>query len=631
MCGIVGIIKWGSNAVDPHELQALNEAAIHRGPDELGSYIEGSVGLAMRRLSIIDLAMGSQPMFSQDRRYVIIFNGEIYNFKELRAALISEGAQFRTQSDTEVLLIAYQVWGRDMLRRLNGMWAFAIYDRVAGRLFLSRDRLGEKQIYYANTDRYFVFGSEMATPLGYSNGQRKLRLAALAEFLTYQYIGGNETAVEGINALLPAHWMEVSKEGSIQTGSYWDVSTCGSHHMPPASLAEATEEVYALLTDSVRLRMTADVPVSLMLSSGLDSSALAHILTAELDAPLVAVSAGYLDREFDESEEAGHLAGRFGLPWHQTLIHDRDIPPLFDDYMAHNSSLQSNTAAWVYYFACKRIRELGFKVALNGNGGDELFCGYPTLQADAVHRYYQFLPGSARRAVHSAAQLLPASLGRVSLDYKIKKFSECQYISPLLAHAYWRTVFSEESLNSVLSDQARNARPPFTITYDRAYEKLGHVTEPFRRNMIADFQAWLSPMLPWVDNISMAHSIELRLPFLDHRLIERMLSLPSDWLFRGWKLKRFMKRMLRGRLPDDVLNRRKRGTHLPISRWLEGDLAALGDRYLRGESLNREGLFNMRTVGALRDNHRHGRQDNTFKLWNLIVFAAWKERFQIGV
>lgn len=627
MCGIVGIVRWTGAPVAGAEIKRLTDAMVYRGPDDEGIHIDQGVGLGMRRLSIIDLAGSRQPMSSADGRYTIVFNGEIYNYREVRPRLEALGHRFVTNGDTEVILHGYRQWGPAVLDHLNGMWGLAIWDRDRRELFLARDRLGKKQIYYRIGDGEFVFGSEMATPL-MGGSQRKLRLDRLAEFLTYSYVAGAETAVADIELLPEAHWAKIGADGAMEIRQYWSYAEPDGRP-PPANAAVAAEEAYELLTDAVRLRLVADVPVSVMLSSGLDSSSLAYILARELNAPLRAFSLGYDDSGFDESNDASDFAKRMGLPFDREVISGTDVAAAFPAIIDHGSSLQANTAQIVYFFVNRMIHGAGLKVALNGSGGDELFAGYPTYRADTLFSVYRHLPAPMKSAATAWARSIKPTLGRVSYGYALRKFTECPYASPLRAHGYWRTIFSEPELTGLLSRSAAAAMPSFTRGYDAAYAELGIETPGIMGALKADMRAWQIPMMPWIDNMSMAHSVELRVPYLDHRLVHRAYSLPAALQFKGWKLKRLMKRYLKGRLPDDVLYRRKRGTHLPVSRWLNGELAGIRDHYLSESVLNRYALFDMAGVRRLVDDHRALRVDNTFKLWTLITLSAWMERHGI--
>ncbi len=631
MCGIVGILRWDRRPVSEQEISALNACMRHRGPDEEGVYVEGGVGMGMCRLAIIDIEGGHQPMRSADESLVIVFNGEIYNYRELQNDLKSRGWTFRTRSDTETVLVGYQCYGPSVLQHLNGMFAFAIHDRKSGRTFLARDRFGEKQIYYATGQSHLVFGSEMKVPMRYGEGLRQLNLTALPEYLNYQYVGGEETAVQGISLLPAGSFMEVTSTGVAQTSQYWSLPSALVDSTAVSSEDEAAEMAYMLLRESVKSRLVADVPVSVMLSSGLDSSALAYILGADLGVSLRCFSLGVLDKTYDESRDAGRLAAAYGFPWEQSVITGSDVADFFDDYLEHNDSLQANTGQLVYYALASRIHEAGYKVTLNGNGGDELFAGYPTYQADVAFRIYRKLPATLRRGLYGAARKLPPMMGRISFDYKIRKFCECTYTDdPLLAHGSWRTIFSREVLSELLSGESPDLADCTLALYRRAYEKLaGRNLSCFKKTVLADMDAWLTAMQPWEDNVTMAHSVEMRLPFLDHELARRVLSLPDGYLFRGWKLKRLMRRFLASRLPPKVVRRRKRGTHLPVGKWLNSELKPLCDHYLSARVLNRLGLFSMSTVQRLLAEHRTGKRDNAFSLWTLLVFSAWLEHNRI--
>lgn len=630
MCGILGILQLDGSAADRAELLRLSAGIVHRGPDGDGMFVDGAAGLAMRRLAIIDLQDGSQPMVSEDGAFVIVYNGECYNHAEIRAELERRGRRFRTHSDTEVVLIGYQEWGAAILDRMIGMWGFAIYDRRRQELFLARDRLGKKQLYYAKTSSHFAFGSEMGIVLKACPGLNRLRPGALQEFLTYGYVSGPETAVDGIRLIPEGCWATVTLDGTLTIRRYWDLADIHPRATPRTE-AEAAEGAYELLRDSVRRRLVSDVPVSLMLSSGLDSSSIAHVLAIDLGAPLQAFSIGYSDSAFDESSDAGNFAAAYGLPWERTIISGSEVLADFPKLIEHGSSLQGNTAQIVYYFVNKMIRCAGYKVALNGSGGDELFAGYPTYRAATLFSAMRHLPRSLRGSMAAAAAALPTRFGRVTVDYALKKFTACPYDTLTYAHAYWRTIFDESELKQLLAPAAFRAEQSFTRPYDQAFAELGSKRIDINELLKADLKAWLIPMLPWVDNTSMAHSVELRLPYLDHRLVEYALSMPSNVLFRGWRLKRLMKRFLERRLPVNVLRRRKRGTHLPLSRWLNGELREHLNVYLASDRLTADGVFDARTVRRLIAEHAEARVDNTFRLWNLLVFAAWKERYGISV
>ncbi|MBF0361093.1 MAG: asparagine synthase (glutamine-hydrolyzing) [Oligoflexia bacterium] len=632
MCGIVGLIRFDKKKIEYDEIKELNDLIYHRGPDDNGIFIENNVGLAMHRLSIIDLQNGVQPMFHSLGNLVIVYNGEIYNYKELKKELQDNGVIFKTNSDTEVILNGYQFWRESLFSKLNGIFVFVLFDRSNKKITIARDRLGEKQLYYYLDDQYLVFGSEMKVPMFYNKGKNKLNLNVLHEFLNYQYIGGSEAAVKGIRQFPEAHWMEISTESCQNTilKNYWNIYLLGNNKIFQGSEDDACEEIYRILTDSVRLRLTADVPISVMLSAGLDSSMLAYILSKELNTSCKYFTLGFTDKNFDESNDTSKLVSYLNLDWEKKIINADDIATNFPLILNHIDSLQANTAQLVYYMVTQEIKKNGFKVAFNGNGGDELFAGYPTYQADTIYEKYKVLPSVIKNLINSTVEKLPPSFGRVSLDYKLKKFTECPYFDYLKAHASWRTIFSNSELDDLFSKEMKSYLSSPISAYDRVIEQiLNYNSSKLKNVLISDFKAWLTPMLPWVDNISMSQSVELRLPFLDHRLLELVFSLPDSFIFKGWKLKRIMKKISKDKLPAQIIHRPKTGTHLPIGKWLNHDLSMISDYYLSEKVLNKDHLFNMFYVNKLLSEHKQKKKDNSFKLWTLLIFSAWKEKFSI--
>ena len=603
MCGIVGIVRFDGQAVDRQALTELNASIAHRGPDDDGLWVDGPVGLAMRRLSIIDLSTGHQPMWCPAKRFVIVFNGEVYNYREIRRCLESLGHIFRTNSDTEVILLGYREWGPRVLDRMVGMWGLAIYDTQRRELFLARDRLGKKQIYYGVTSRFLVFGSEMAVPILFSAEFRRLNKDAVPEFLRHGYIGRGREVLEKVSDLPAGHWALVDLNGRITQQEYWSVQTQSTEPVP-ATEEQAAETCYALIVEAVRARLVADVPISVMLSSGLDSSTLAYALARELQAPLHAFSLGFDDLAFDESHDAGRFAGQLGLPWHHRVVSGNQVAVDFRRMLDHMSSLQSNTAQIVYFYVNEMIREAGYKVALNGSGGDELFAGYPTYRATRFYEYYRHLPSKVRMLLHRAADQLPVNFGRVSFDYRLKKFTELVSSETHAAHGYWRTMFSKSELRLALRRDAFPAVDSHTDLYERTFALIGTRSANVVSLLKADMLAWLQPMLPWTDNMSMAHGVELRLPMLDHRLASYVYALPDRFLFRGFGLKRLMKKMVSGKLPRDVVFRKKRGTHLPVSKWLNRELAPIANAFLSPETVRSTALFEEKEVTRLLEEHR---------------------------
>lgn len=629
MCGILGIVNFDGQRADRELLERLAAVIRHRGPDDDGFFCFENIGLAMRRLSIIDLKGGAQPIYRRNGELVIVYNGELYNFRAIRKELEKKGRVFTTHADTEVVLAAYEEWGEACLERFNGIFAFAIHDRVKKELFLARDRLGVKPLYYYADSSRFVFSSEMKVILKHPEIKRRLDLGVVSQYLAYgHHAAGGASAIRGVRLLEPGHWLRISADGRTVDRPYWKIGEGVSDSY--RSEDEAGEAVYALLVDSVRLQLVSDVKVCLMLSSGLDSGALAYILHKELQAPMSAFTVGVSSHGFDESDDAGTLARNFGMEWSRSLISPEDVKREFERIVYSSDSLQGNTAQLIYYFCNKAIHEGGYKVALNGSGGDELFFGYPTYQADSLFSYWRRLPLPLRTSLHAAAMTLPPGFGRVSMDYKIKKFTEFLEDDAFKAHASWRTVFTDQDQSKLFKDEFRGQRSDWYGIYRKIFDDCAPMPM-LNKLQVGDVYGFLIPLLPWVDTMSMAHSVELRVPFLDHRLVEEAIRLPSEYKFKGWGLKRLMKNFLKGKLPEEILNMPKRGTHLPLGAWLNGGLKGLMDDCLSPKRLERLGLFDVKEVEALKNEHASRRHDHTFKLWYLMMLSSWTDMFEVGI
>lgn len=629
MCGIVGIFNFNDKPVQPDDVKKLNSLISHRGPDETGYFFDKNYGCGISRLSVIDLAGGTQPISGINGNLVIVYNGELYNYKEIRGMLGNYGYSFRTASDTEVILVAYQEWGENCLSHFNGIFAFAIYDTVKKELFIARDRIGIKQLYYTLDGNCIVFGSELKIPLNYPGNKRRLNPTVLSDYLCYGYINYAETAIDDISILKPGYWLRVKNDGKLESKPYWKIPEGAQGQTGPVK--EVADELYYLLVDAVKKQLVADVDVCVMLSSGLDSSTLAYILKEELHVPMKAFTIGVKDPEFDESADSKKLAEHFNMSWVTAEISPKSILNDFDKIIYHTDTLQGNTAQIVYYYCNKLIHEQGYKVTLNGNGGDELFIGYPTYQADTLFSYYRHFPSFIKKYFNAAAQRIPATFGRVTLDYKLKKFFEFQNGDKLKAHAYWRTIFTSENQKYLLKKEFCEKTNNWYTLYGDFFKNTAENMPFLNKVQIADLYCWLIPMLPWIDNMSMAHSVELRVPFLDHRIVEKVMTLPPHLKFNGWKLKKLMKTFLHNKLPQTALNIKKRGTHIPLGKWLNNELSGLVEEYLSSYKLNRLGLFHMQEIEKLISEHTKKTKDNTFKLWNLIIFSAWAEKWKISI
>jgi asparagine synthase (glutamine-hydrolysing) len=627
MCGIAGILDARS-APQPDLVGRMAAAMAHRGPDHRAVIEQAPVTLGHARLAIIDLdPSGNQPMALPDRDLWIVFNGEIYNFVALRDELEGMGVRFRTRGDTEVILNAYATWGMDFLSRLNGMFALALWDGRTRQLILARDRAGEKPLFFTRLPGGgLVFASELKALRLHPAVSDVIDPGALAQYLGHNYVLGDRCILQGVEKLPPAHAMVVEADGSGEPFEYWSLARCFATKRQFASEADAAEELSALLDDAVRLRMVSDVPLGAFLSGGIDSAAIvASMVRNQAAGSILTFSIGFAEKSFSELPEAQAMAHHLKVDHHARMVDGEmaRILPMLTSMADEPFADTSIIPCWFLAdFARKKVT-----VALSGDGGDELFAGYETYAADRVHRRAAPLvpPRLARGLAATARALVPTSFGKVTFDYKLKQFLAGLALPFEQAHASWREIFAG-------SERAMLLRP------DRAEAVLA--TDPFdsfRRHFdgvqgcdwldracYVDIKTFLvDDVLVKVDRSTMDCSLEARAPFLDHRLIEFAAALPPEWKLKGGRKKHLLKLSQAGRLPDQVLNRPKRGFNAPVSHWLTGGLADMAySATTSGPMLN---WFRRDAIDALWAEHRTRRRDNSHRLGGLTMLGLWME------
>ncbi|MDP3920118.1 MAG: asparagine synthase (glutamine-hydrolyzing) [Candidatus Omnitrophota bacterium] len=625
MCGIVGYFTPDPKQADGSFLAAMNETLVHRGPDASGLLRRPHAGLAMRRLKVIDLETGDQPISSESGSCHIVFNGEIYNFRELRDRLEKKGHHFRTRSDTEVLLHAYVEKREKCLDDLNGMFAFAVYDEKDKSLFVARDRLGIKPLFYAETDKGLVFASELKAFLACPWISCELDLQALSHFLSLNYLPPPWTPLKGIRQLLPGHWMRVQAD-KVEVKSYWEIPLEENRDI---SEREAVTEITRLLHRSIERQLIADVPVGAFLSGGMDSSTLVALIKEHRHDKIKTFSVGFEDPVYDETPYAREVAKYFGTEHYEMLCKPEDVSRSLSRIAFQADNLLADQAALPLYHVSQLAKQ-HVTVALSGDGGDELFVGYPTFHADHYHSLYTRLPRFLRKNVIEAGiRALPASTGKLSWDYRAKKFIQAGDMSREKAHYWWRTIFTTDEKESILTEAAWRAIP------DK--DAFGLYAEYFNRStgssfvnraLYADQKVWLpGNNLCKVDTMSMAHGLEARVPFLDHELVETVARLPAEMKFRGRILKYLLKKAMKGRLPESIIKRRKAGWHMPIAGWLRGPMAGYAQDLLLQQKTPVHGLFKQDALAALIREHRVGRHNHAFKIWGLLVLNHWSGQF----
>ena len=611
MCGICGIAS-PRGPPDPDRLAAMNDALVHRGPDSGGMHLDGPVGLAARRLAIIDLDGGDQPIANEDGSCVVVQNGEIYNFPELRRELEQQGHVFSTYSDTEVHLHLYEQHGLDFARRLRGMFAVAIWDARRRRIVLARDRYGIKPLYYRHVGGVLEFASDVrALPRG------EIDLDALEAFLAFNSIPAPYSIFREIRKLPPGHVLVWEEDGAIHIDRYARPGPVAVEEMRTDDEAELIEELRARLRDSVRAHLLADVPVGVLLSGGIDSAVLAALAAQESSAAIHTFTIGFAEKSFDERDDARLVAERYGTNHHELLVrHDPTVllPALavaFDEPFADSSALPT--------YLVSQLAAEHVKVALSGEGGDELFGGYHTYAADLLADRLAPLARIARPLV----ERLPTSTSKASLDYKAKRFVRAAHLPPLERHHGWKEIFSTDARSELTGRSA--PFDPVDVYRHRYRETEG--ADGLSRLQDVDFGIYLvDDLLVKTDRASMAHSLEARVPFLDPAVTNFAFGLQTKHKVRGLSKKVLLRKAAEPLLPREVVHGRKRGFSIPAAAWLRGELEPFARETLAAETLRRQGFFEPETVSRLIGEHATGLEDRSRQLWGLLSFTLWYER-----
>ena len=562
MCGVTGYTHRG-RLFNPSAITQATDILIHRGPDQQGTYETSDVSLGSVRLKIIDLTAGEQPFFSDDRKTVLIFNGEIYNHRELRKELRELGHAFSTQSDTEVLLHAFLQWDTDCFRRLRGMFAAAFWNQDECRLVLVRDRVGIKPLYVRRFGQDIYFGSELKSILCHPEIPRQLNVSALHHYLALNYVPGPRTLIEGIQKLRPGYHLEW-RDGLILEAPYWTLSHAENDDW---TLPDAEQALDKHLRQSMQEHLLSDVPVGLWLSGGIDSSALLHYAAQASTRRLKTFSITFLGRNFDETPYIREVVDKYQTDHVEVDLNPSlDLPTAIEDLAYYSDEPLADAGALPVWFLSKLSRQR-VTVALSGEGADELFGGYITYRADHLAGYARLLPQAARRSLLNALHYWPVSDDKISFEYKLKRFLEGSLLSPDEAHVYWNGSFSHaQQIELLQKTNGTNVQNLFDCDLPAASS-----TGNLRRFLAFDQRYYLADdLLQKVDRMSMAHSLEVRPPYLDHRIIEFAASLPDRFKVSGRYQKLILKRLMKSKLPKNVVRRTKTGLDIPTHDWLRG-------------------------------------------------------------
>ncbi len=631
MCGICGELNWRSELpVDRERLERMNRSMTHRGPDEEGYYFDtfpgGAVGLAMRRLSIIDLTTGKQPISNETNDVVVVYNGETYNFQELRSELEAKGHIFKTHSDTEVLVHGYEVWGDAMPAQLNGMFTFAIWDKKRRRLVIGRDRMGIKPLYYALSGDKLVFGSEIKCLLEHPGVKRDIDPFAVDDFLSLRYVPTPLSIYKSIRKLEPGTIL-IWEDGRAELKRYWNFTPKVGEDKGLAYYLEKTD---ALLADAVKRQMIADVPLGTFLSGGVDSPTISYY-AKKFKPDLMTFNIYFKEKSFSERDEAKGVAKFLG-----TNHVEKEVSPdilsiiphlvdIFDEPFGDDSMIPT-------YFLTKMAREK-MTVALSGDGGDELFGGYPTYIADRAAQVYQSVPElMRRRLIEPLVNNLPVSHDRISWDYKAKAFVAVADRPSPLEHFGWTEIFRRDVKKDLYSKHFWDevGGRPLAESFVRAFEGA-ETREGLEKFLYVDQNTHLlDEFLVKVDRLSMAHSLEVRPPFLDHRLVEFAAEIPMPYKVKGITTKYLIRRLMKGRLPEYITSGAKKGFSPPMATWLATDLLEWARHKFDPKRLKDNPYLNPEFPMQMLDAHLKRKTNLARRLWTLLMFVAWYDRKVLG-
>ncbi len=625
MCGITGYIANNGQAVDRSIIERMNAAIEHRGPDDDGFFVDEHAALGMRRLSIIDVAGGKQPIHNRDRTKWIVFNGEIYNFQEIRDDLEQRGHEFYTRSDTEVIIHLFDEYGPACVDRLRGMFAIAIWDTVEKTLFLARDRVGKKPLLYSlQSNGDLVFGSEFRALLAHPSVSREVDLAAIDSYLSYLCVPAPQTAFKSIRKLEPGHWL-LWKNGEIETHRYWlpDFSKKIS-----ITQKEAIDETTRLVREATKMRLISEVPLGAFLSGGVDSSIVVALMAEESDKPVKTFSIGFDEQDFSELKYAKRVAEHVGAEYNEFIVRPNalEVLPIL---VEHYGEPYADSSAIPTYYVAKETRK-HVTVALNGDGGDESFAGYERYAAMKLAERYQRIPAIFRKPIiEKAIGMLPSSELTRSRIRDVKRFIKAAELSKTNRYFRWVTAFDQAGKEEIYTDQfaAEVAGRKASQFLDDWFTQANG-SSILDAALLTDQMTYLpNDLLVKVDIATMANSLEARSPFLDHKVIEFAASLPPGMKMRGYQTKSLLKKVAARLVPKEVVYRRKMGFGVPIGKWFRGEMKEFLMEILLSERSLTRGIVKPDVIKRFVVEHTSGERDHSFQLWAFLMLELWFQRF----
>ena len=637
MCGIAGWINLENNRSRNSEavLHRMCERMKHRGPDSEGLWTDETVALGMRRLSIIDLHTGEQPVYSEDRSIVVVMNGELYNFREVRSDLEKRGHKFETQTDTEILPHLYEEYGDAMLEHINGMFAFALWDKRKQKLLIARDKFGEKPLYYGVFDNKLVFASEPKVLLVNPAVKAEINLDALRSYLSFDYVPAPHSIYKGISKLPAAHFLTVEK-GEIKTRRYWNLSwqkgrkANASGNAP--TLESSAAELRELLADAVRMRLVSDVPLGILLSGGVDSSTVAAFAAQFSTEKVKTFSIGFEEDSFDESKFARQVADHLNTEHYEEKLSVEKAADLITEIGTWLDEPMSD-GSLIPTLLLSRFVKKHVTVALGGDGGDEIFAGYPMYYAHKVADIYGKIPRVLRNnLIEPIVKNLPVSSKNLSFDYKAKRFVAASKYDLVTRHHSFFGSFSIDEQQNLLSKDVLAQTSSDIYKDAKELLKICDAKSEIEQMQFLDLNYYMAEdILTKVDRASMAVSLEVRAPFLDPRIAEFAAKIPLEYKLKGSQGKHILKKAMENMLPKNILHRPKKGFGIPIAEWLKGSLNSLMHDLLAPEKLKNQGLFDTNFVQKLITEHEKNIASHHKQLWTLLVFQLWLENFPVSI
>lgn len=619
MCGIAGFVGQGNKEI----LEMMTSTLKHRGPDGQGFFLKENVGLGHRRLSIIDLATGGQPLFNENKTVLTVVNGEIYNFQALRKDLIEKGHCFESRSDSEVIVHLYEQKGEGFLKELNGMFALALWDELEKKLILARDRLGEKPLYYSFSSGTLIFGSELKTVTAHPQIKKELDFFALAKYLNYEYVPAPQTIFKNIYKLDAAEFL-VFKNKEIKKRKYWNADFSTDRALPEKECLKRLDEH---LERAVSMRLMSDVPLGVWLSGGLDSTTVAYYAQKNSATPIKTFSIGFEEPSFDESNYARQAAKFLKTEHYQKVLTTKDyldiiprIAEVLNEPLADGSIVPT--------FLLSKFSRQKIKVALSGDGGDELFMGYPTFQAHKLAKFYQFIPSLLRnRLIEPIVNSLPSSFRNFSFDFKLKKFVAGFEYPAEIRDQIWMGSFQPKDFKNLFSAEIYQEIKEKNI-FENIENHLKEIGErPLENRLIYLYlKHYLQEnSLAKADRASMAVALEVRPPLLDYQLVEFVNSLPYQYKLKGLTTKYLFKKLMREKIPKEIVYRSKKGFGAPLAFWLKKELKGFTQDLFSSAKIKKQGIFNSSFIDQLLKEHFCGKKDHRKLLWTLMVFQMWQE------